>query len=195
MDGYVKGYANVNVGPGPQSQYFQPVPIEVIGDAARTEPPPLMQVPIHGWQSGGSLDTGGADTGAKDEAKKETSYGKYILGALGVAGVIGIGYVLASDKYSKNPVDGPLEMPETLNVLDQHGGFSAWITTKKSGDYTLWRPGQVLKSPVGTLIAGSVNPKSFYQLNNDVTKAMYKVRGYRYPVVVWFDNKTGKRIA
>lgn len=39
------------------------------------------------------------------------------------------------------------------------------------------------------------NPKSFYQTNDDVTQALYKVAGYRYPVAVWFDNKTGRRIA
>jgi hypothetical protein len=32
-------------------------------------------------------------------------------------------------------------------------------------------------------------------MNNDVTMATYKVKGYRYPVMVWFDNATGHRIA
>lgn len=79
----------------------------------------------------------------------------------------------------------------TTNILDRHNGFTA-ITTK-SGD-TLWRPYQVLKGHyIGVL--QSYNEHSFYQNNNDVTEAIYKVRGYRYPVVCWFDNTTGLRIA
>jgi hypothetical protein len=90
-------------------------------------------------------------------------------------------------------ISGVAFVPDTLKVLDRHGGFTA-ITTKR-GD-TLWRPGHVLKrGTTGTLIPGTVNRKSFYQTNNDVTQAQYKVPGYRYPVVVWFDNKTSKRIA
>jgi predicted nucleotidyltransferase len=84
-----------------------------------------------------------------------------------------------------------MKPPASLNVLDEHGGFDA-ITTKR-GD-TLWRPGQVLKkTKIGQLV--SYNEKSFYQLNDDVTMAIYKVPGYRYPVGCWFDNKTKKRIA
>jgi hypothetical protein len=78
-----------------------------------------------------------------------------------------------------------------INVLDKHNGFTA-ITTKNQD--TLWRPGLVLKGNYsGNLV--SYDEHSFYQLNNDVTKAIYKVKGYRYPVVVWFDNKTGNRVA
>ncbi|MFI5296684.1 MAG: hypothetical protein ACHREM_01185 [Polyangiales bacterium] len=80
--------------------------------------------------------------------------------------------------------------PGEINVLDQHGGFTA-ETTKGN---TLWRPASLLKhGETGTLV--KVNPKSFYQTNNDVTMATYRVPGYRYPVVLWFDNKTGHRIA
>jgi hypothetical protein len=105
--------------------------------------------------------------------------------------------------YSSNPVEeqerallaisGTAFVPDTINVLDRHGGFTA-VTTKR-GD-TLWRPGRVLKgTTTGTLVPSSVKRKSFYQTNNDVTKALYKVPGYRYPIAVWFDNKTSERIA
>ncbi len=80
--------------------------------------------------------------------------------------------------------------PHQLNVLDGHGGFTA--ETTKRGD-TLWRPGTVLKSTTGTLVKH--DPRSFFQTNNDVTKATYKVAGYRYPVIAWFDNRTKHRIA
>ena len=84
--------------------------------------------------------------------------------------------------------------PQTLDVLDQHGGFTALIQgTKRNGDYTLWRPGRVLKhDTTGTLLNYG---KGFYQNNNDVTWACYKLKGYRYPVVVYFGTYTGKRIA
>jgi hypothetical protein len=106
-----------------------------------------------------------------------------------------------------------LRPPETLNVLDQHNGFTAitrspthekqfvpntttflgWRrVTRESG--TLWRPGQMLKKgTTGTL--QEFDEKSFYQLNNNVTKAIYKVPGYTCRVAVWFDNETGERIA
>jgi hypothetical protein len=78
-----------------------------------------------------------------------------------------------------------------INVIDSNEGFTA-ITTKNND--TLWRPKQILKGNyIGSLLAYSQD--SFYQNNNDVTKAIYKVKGYRYHVVLWFDNKTGKRIA
>lgn len=87
-----------------------------------------------------------------------------------------------------------MQPPDTLNVLDQHGGFTCETTGPKSGTNTLWRPGHVLKaSTLGTL--QSFNERSFWQVNDDVTRAVYKVRGYRYPVICWFDNKTGTRIA
>jgi len=78
-----------------------------------------------------------------------------------------------------------------IDVLDQHGGFTA-ITTKNQD--TLWRPGYILKgNTIGVL--QSYNKNSFYQLNDNATIAIYKVKGYRYPVVLWFDNTTCKRIA
>jgi hypothetical protein len=59
---------------------------------------------------------------------------------------------------------------------------------------TLWRPGALLKGDtVGRLLA--FDEESFYQQNNDVTVALYRVPGYGYPIILWFDNKTGERIA
>lgn len=98
--------------------------------------------------------------------------------------------------------------PRQVNVLDQLGGFTAVTGVTKrylslhKGDEaaatmrasTLWRPGHVLtKTTIGNLVAS--DPRSFYQRNHDVTKAIYKLKGYRYPVAVWFDNATGERIA
>ena len=84
--------------------------------------------------------------------------------------------------------------PTKTNVIDRHGGFTVVTKGRRQGESTLWRPGHVLKETTeGTLV--DINPKSFYQLNNDVTKATYKVAGYRYPVILWFDNKSGERIA
>lgn len=121
-----------------------------------------------------------------------------------------------------------MQPPQELNVIDQHGGFTA-ITTSPTNvkivldlagerearleDYnptlalpfvrwekvtrehdTLWRPGTLLKqTTVGTL--QEFDEHSFYQLNDNVTKAIYKVPGYKYRVAVWFDNTTGNRIA
>jgi hypothetical protein len=80
---------------------------------------------------------------------------------------------------------------QEINVLDKHDGFTA-ITTKNQD--TLWRPGRILKgNHTGKLV--SYDENSFFQNNNDVTKAIYKVKGYKYPVVCWFDNKTKERIA
>jgi tRNA/tmRNA/rRNA uracil-C5-methylase (TrmA/RlmC/RlmD family) len=59
---------------------------------------------------------------------------------------------------------------------------------------TLWRPGQLLrKTTIGTL--AEFNEDSFFQRNNKVTKAVYKVPGYCNRTALWFDNATGKRIA
>jgi hypothetical protein len=90
-----------------------------------------------------------------------------------------------------------IQPPLTLDVLDNHGGFTAEIVSPKNGTNTLWRPGSILKKKMhgttGTLQRYDRN--SFYQTNNNVTIAYYKVPGYRYPVVCWFDNQTNKRIA
>lgn len=108
--------------------------------------------------------------------------------------------------------------PRFMNVLDNQGGFTAvtmprsWAPHLKEerkrrgvlhkdpkyrtniNGQTIWRPGSLLKrSTTGELVDSS--PRSFYQTNDDVTVAVYKVAGYQYPVVVWFDNKSGRRIA
>jgi hypothetical protein len=81
--------------------------------------------------------------------------------------------------------------PKKINVLDKNDGFTA-VTTKYGN--TLWRSKFVLKdSTIGVL--QSYDEKSFYQLNDDATQAVYKVKGYRYPILVWFDNLDGHRIA
>lgn len=96
--------------------------------------------------------------------------------------------------------------PNEFNVLDGHNGFTAitlspryikvdacgrpiaedgvcanldhWEKVMRESN-TLWRPASKLgkHSPIGSLV--EYDEKSFYQLNNDVTKAVYKVSGYR----------------
>lgn len=83
--------------------------------------------------------------------------------------------------------------PLVTNILDKHGGFTCETTGKRIGTNTLWRPGRIAKSHVGTLV--SYDEQSFYQTNNNVTRAVYKVAGYRYPVICWFDNATCERVA
>ena len=101
--------------------------------------------------------------------------------------------------------------PKKIDVIDSHGGFTIEsepppsrlkhhshfnLTERRTlhiGD-TLWQPGRVLeRGTTGKLV--SYDNDSFYQTNNDVTIAMYRVPGYDYPVLIWFDNTTGKRIA
>jgi len=80
--------------------------------------------------------------------------------------------------------------PAETNVLDRHGGF----TMREDDGDTVWRPGHLLKKgTTGTLV--SFDEKSFYQTNSNATCATYRVPGYRYPVLIWFDNATGDRIA
>ena len=84
--------------------------------------------------------------------------------------------------------------PSSYNVLDKHSGFTAITYGKNMGESTLWRPASVLKhGTIGQLV--SYNENSFYQLNNNVTAAIYKVPHYRYSVICWFDNYTEERIA
>lgn len=77
--------------------------------------------------------------------------------------------------------------PSTTNVLYK-GGFAA---ETKPGQ-TLLRPGRILKNTTGTLVRFEINQQ--YQVIKNVTKAFYKVKGYRYPVVTWW-SETGERIA
>jgi len=92
--------------------------------------------------------------------------------------------------------------PKEINVLDRHNGFTAITkraynrTTEKEailhGD-TCWRPGGILRqSTVGTL---RFYAPGNWQGNKNVTIAIYRVPGYGYPVALWFDNETDKRIA
>jgi len=104
--------------------------------------------------------------------------------------------------------------PKTIDVMDRHGGFTALVPTlqyvkkfatndgkgfigwerKMVEGTTLWRPGSILKKgTIGELI--SYDEKSFFQLNDAATMALYRIKGYRYKVAVWFDNLTGERIA
>ena len=88
-------------------------------------------------------------------------------------------------------------MTPTLKLdpfFDRHGGFTCETTSKHNGTSTLWRPGAVLNGTPDAVLV-SYNERSFFQLNNDVTEARYHVKGYRYPVIAWFDNQTGQRIA
>jgi hypothetical protein len=89
----------------------------------------------------------------------------------------------------------------TMDVLDQHGGFTAltpkyaWGTTRLSHYETLWRPGDVAKQgTTGALVPGTVKRDDFYQLERPVISAEYKLPGYRYRVKVWF-RPDGSRIA
>lgn len=106
-------------------------------------------------------------------------------------------------------------------LLDRHGGFtieskpplavaepSRWKRINRFdmaareykgrlriGD-SLYRSGHVLdklENPVASLLAW--DDKSFYQQNKDVTVAFYRIYGYAYPMLAWFDNQTGERIA
>jgi hypothetical protein len=78
--------------------------------------------------------------------------------------------------------------------FNEDGSFKQWDKVWRERD-TLWRPCWMLNryGTIGTL--QEYDEKSFYQNNNDVTKAIYKVKGYHYRIAVWFCNKTGKRIA
>ena len=80
-------------------------------------------------------------------------------------------------------------------LCDTHGGFTIETRGKRMGVSTLWRPYAVLKDRVPAAILDSYNEQDFYQDNNNVTKARYHIQSYRYPVIAWFDNATGERIA
>jgi hypothetical protein len=139
--------------------------------------------------SGDSNDFVAAETALGDAATLMKRTAKQVVDA---------SYHARRDKWSKRDVMVGGHPPTTINVLDEHGGFPAITKPGYGGSLlrgnTLWRAGGVLKGvTTGTL--QTYDPKSFYQDNNDVTIAIYKVRGYRYPIAAWFDNKTGTRIA
>jgi hypothetical protein len=132
--------------------------------------------------------------------------------------IIRAGYTARRAKWSeRETLDRSGHPPDSLNVLDEHSGFTAvtmprsWAshlreeyragkylsrhhTRSSIGGQTIWRPSSWLKKgTTGRLVDHA--PNSFFQTNDDVTVAIYKVPGYPNPVAVWFDNKTGKRIA
>jgi len=76
-------------------------------------------------------------------------------------------------------------------MLDRIGGVTV-LTPKKN---TLWKPASALSRGRGEPQLVDFNPRSFYQTNNDVTEAFYKLQGYPMKLVAWFDNPTGRRIA
>lgn len=106
-----------------------------------------------------------------------------------------------------------MKPPEQTDVLDAHGGFTCeskppssvyrrfderervWNDRSWSmphGD-SLWRPGALLRAgTTGQLF--DFDESSFYQNNDDVTLALYRVPGYGYPVMCWFDNRTRRRV-
>jgi hypothetical protein len=86
-----------------------------------------------------------------------------------------------------------MQPPTEINVLDKLGGFTA---ATKSG--TLYRGSSIAKKLLKKGSVGKLacfNDRSFYQNNPDVTVAYYNLPGYGYWAVVWFDNKTRRRIA
>jgi hypothetical protein len=81
--------------------------------------------------------------------------------------------------------------PKSLNVSDKHGGF---CYLSRNGLDTVWRPAR----ETSDLMTGErvdYDENSFYQNNNDVTRATYRLPRYGLRAVVWFDNATKERIA
>lgn len=96
-------------------------------------------------------------------------------------------------KIISDPIEGKREARLTDYRPKLIHPFVRWKKVMRERD-TLWRPASLLKrGTIGTL--QEYDEQSFYQNNNNVTKAIYKVAGYKYRVAVWFDNATGERIA
>lgn len=89
--------------------------------------------------------------------------------------------------------------PKTINVRDRHGGCTIETEKSRLGEphigNTLFKHQDSFKESFGELIEGTVNHKTHWQVHDDVTSAKYKVKGLRYPVVLWWDNVTGERYA
>ena len=99
-------------------------------------------------------------------------------------------------KALQDAASGEFSPPRTMNVVDRHGGFTA---VTRGGTHnqtqTLWRPARAAPGGTrGTLVPGSVNHDDFYQNNQPVTSALYKLPKYSYKVKVWW-KPTGERIA
>ena len=93
------------------------------------------------------------------------------------------------------PVE-PFVPPAHLeSVLDQHGGFTAVTGGSRVGrNATHWRPGRVLRHGVAGELTRYEGGR-FYQNIEPVVWGYYKVRGYRYPVITFWHELTGERIA
>ncbi len=121
---------------------------------------------------------------AEEHSRKMTEHEQAIKAILSAH------YANKKEAWSTRDVLARGRPPVTVNVLDQHGNFT--IETE-SGD-SLTRVGDRLKlGTTGALI--DFNGDSFYQNYDNVTEARYKVKGLARPALVWFDNRTGKRIA
>ena len=84
--------------------------------------------------------------------------------------------------------------PDQIDVRDKHDGFTIETKGRNIGHCTLWRPALVLVNYGYDGTLQTYNENSFYQNHENVTEAVYKVKGYRYPVICWF-SETGERIA
>jgi len=86
-------------------------------------------------------------------------------------------------------------LAQAYNVWEKmKPGDFHWRTIVRDRGDTVWTPARVLQgNTIGTL--ESYNEKSFFQRNDNVTIAFYRIEGYRHLAVCWFDNETGARIA
>lgn len=97
-------------------------------------------------------------------------------------------YMRTSHRHSGLKTPGRFDMEARQAAQQRHGMGRLPIGP------TLWRPGHVLKGDtVGKLLG--YDESSFYQTNNNVTIAIYRIPGYGYPILCWYDNATGERIA
>lgn len=95
------------------------------------------------------------------------------------------------------PTQATFQVPATLEgraFFDRHGGFTIESGDRGGSRYSLWRPGIALGNHEPDAVLISSEP-SFYQRNDNVILACYKVKGYRYLILAWFDPATGERIA
>lgn len=80
-----------------------------------------------------------------------------------------------------------LIVPAVFNVCDRHGGFTALVPTG-----TLWRPGRQARfGLMGRLVRVE---RGVWQQHNHAVVAEYRLKGYRFPVGVWFCPFTGNRL-
>jgi hypothetical protein len=85
--------------------------------------------------------------------------------------------------------------PDTMDVRDQHDGFTVLTYGRSMGHSSLWRPSRVApQGTTGALVPDTVKRDDFYQTERPVISAEYRLPGYRYRVKVWF-RPDGTRIA